>query len=208
MRGNILGAAIALAAPFSARAVEPGLEIALRTGFALPFGNVAGDTSSALSDLFSGFVPLGAELGWRSSPNLFTGMSGSYALGVTKNCPSTSCSGHDAAIGIEIRYHALPDERIDPWFGIGAGYEWLSTSQTVRGTTAIANVEGVEFVHAEAGADVATPGNVRVGPFIRFSLGQYRRAESGSGGTTISGEITPKALHQFLTLGVRMGFVL
>src|SRR2546423_15014284 len=102
-------------------------------------------------------------------------MSGSYAFGLAKNCPSaSSCSGHDASFGIELRYHALPDDRIDPWFGIGAGYQWFSSSNTIGGTTLDANADGVEFVHAQLGADLLTSRNVHVGPFIQFSLGQYR----------------------------------
>ena len=209
MRSSILVAAIAVAAPFTALAVEPGLEIALRTGFTLPFGSIDGSPSSSLSDGFTGFVPIGAELGWRFTPNLFAGMSGSYAFGLAKNCPSaSSCSGHDASFGIELRYHALPDDRIDPWFGLGAGYEWFSTSNTIGGTTLDANADGVEFVHAQLGTDLQTSRNVHVGPFIQFSLGQYRLVEFSSGGSTTRREIANKVLHEFLTFGVRMSFLL
>jgi outer membrane protein W len=208
---KFLLAAIALAAPVSAGAVESGLQVAVRAGFSRPFGKMDDSVSSGLSDAFTGFVPLGVELGWRATPDLFVGLTGTYAFGLTKNCPAnaSSCSGRDAAIGIEIRYYALPEERIAPWFGIGFGYEWLSTSQTTTATTLVADAEGVEFVHGELGADFATPSSIQVGPYIRFALGQYRWAKSsGPAGITVPKEIPSKALHEFLTFGVRVSFVL
>jgi len=204
----MLAAAIAVAAPFAARAAGPGPEIGMRTGFTLPFGKVADSATASLSDAFHEFVPLGLELGWRFTPNLYAGATVTYAVGLPKDCPSGSrCSGHDVILDLDLRFHALPDERIDPWFGIGAGYEWLGLSETQGGTTADASADGFEFVHAQVGADYVASGNVRLGPFVEFALGQYTGVSISSGGLTLSRDIPDKTLHEFLTFGLRVSFL-
>jgi hypothetical protein len=208
MQSKILAAAVALAMPFPVRGAEPGPEIGLRTGFSLPFGSLA-QNSGSLSDGFTGFVPIGAELGWRFTPNLYVGAAFSYAFGLTKNCPpGDSCSGHDIGLGIDLRYHVQPDERIDPWVGVGAGYEWLGLSETSAGSTTDLRLDGFEFVHAEVGADFVASRNVRVGPFLQFAVGQYKGANASSGGTSFSADIANKTLHEFLTFGARLRFLL
>jgi hypothetical protein len=199
-------AAVALALPFSARAAGPGAEIAVQTGFSLPFGSIAGNSGS-LSDAFSGFVPIGAELGWRFTPNLYGGAAFSYAFGFAKNCPpGVSCSGHDVGLGIDVRYHVLPDERVDPWIGVGAGYEWLSLSAT-GANSADLTADGFEFVHADFGADFVAAPNVRVGPFVQLRVGEYKGAKVNTASGSASGDFTDKTLHEFLTFGAKVRFL-
>jgi len=208
MQSRILAAAIALAAPFAARA-ETGAEIGLRTGFAVPFGKIDGTASGSLSDLFTGFIPIGIDLGWRFTPNFSAGLAGKYAFGITTNCPSGDrCSGHDVSLGLELRYHVQPDQRFDPWVGIGAGYEWLSVSETSGGNTVNVGADGFEFVHAQVGADFTVSNNVRIGPFVQLTLGQYKSENASvNGGPTRFVDVTNKALHEFLTFGVRVIFL-
>jgi len=196
VRWTILAAATLLAAPCAASAVEPGAEIALQSGFMVPFGRVADTPGAAFSDLFGGFVPFAAEIGWRYTPNLFIGLSGSYSLGLTKDCGTgVTCSGHDTAVAIEIRFHPAPDEGIDPWFSAGVGYEWLFVSQTSNGIASESRFDGLEFVHGQAGANLIQWRYARAGPFVRFSLGKYRSVDNAP-------------LHEFLSFGLRVSLLL
>ena len=47
---------------------------------------------------------------------------------------------------------------------------------------------------------------MRLGPFIDFTLGEYRTA-TVSQPSTISSNISPKALHFWLSFGVRLVFL-
>ncbi len=212
MKSRLLAAAIAMTAPLAAHAGDSGLELAFRTGFALPLGDVGGVSGSppaSLSDSFHAFLPLGVEAGYRFTPNVYAGLVFDYAFGFPNNCPSgASCSGHDVGLGFDVRYHTLPGEPVDPWFGIGAGYEWLSLAQTQGGSSADAGANGFEFVHVDFGADFLTSPNLRLGSFLQFKLGQYRTVDGSSGGSSFSTEIPNKALHEFLTVGFRISFLL
>jgi len=206
MHARIL-AAVALTLPLSARAAGPGPEIAVRTGFSLPFGSIAGNAGS-LSDAFTGLVPIGAELGWRLTPNLYAGAAFGYAFGLTKNCPpGDRCSGHDVGLGIDVRYHALPDERIDPWIGVGAGYEWLSLSTNTGSNRIDLTADGFEFVHADFGADFFATRNVRVGPVVQLRVGRYRGAKVATASGSASASFTDKTVHEFLTFGVKVSLL-
>jgi hypothetical protein len=205
MQARIVAAAVALAAPLAARA-GPGLEIAFRSGFELPFGDIA--SGAPLSDSFHGFVPLGLELGVRYTPELSAAVSFGYAVGLAKNCPgNSSCSGQEITLGLDFRYHLLSRDRVDPWVGIGAGFEWLGLSQTTGGTSADARVNGFEYVHAQMGVDLAASDKVRLGPYVQLGLGEYRSATVSAGGLSASGDFVDKALHEFLTLGLRVSFL-
>ena len=98
-------------------------------------------------------VPLIGDLGFRFTPNLYLGVTGSYQLGLPKNCASgVSCSGHLVTLGLDVRYHLLPDLQFDPWVGLGLGYEWFGLSASAGGSTADATANGFEFVHFQLGA--------------------------------------------------------
>jgi len=145
-------------------------------------------------------VPLGVEAGFRFTPDVYAGLVFQYAIGLWNGCPSNmSCSGHDVGLGFDVRYHALPGGQVDPWFGIGAGYEWLSFSQSQPGFEFDLRMNGFEFVHLDVGADFVASPNMRIGPFLQFKLAQFRDSNSG--------EIMDRALHEFLTLGVRASFL-
>ena len=206
MRSRILAAAaVALAAPFATRA-GPGAEIGLRTGFALPFGDLAANVP--LSSSFNGFVPLGVELGVRYTPALSMLVSFGYSFGLTTNCPAgDSCSGHQINLGLDLRYHARPHQTVDPWIGLGAGFEWLGASESGSFNGDL-TFNGFEYVHVQLGADLAASEKVRVGPFFELGLGQYRSLKASAGGASGSADILDKAVHEFLTFGLRVSFLL
>ena len=163
---------------------------------------------STVSDLFHGFVPLGVEAGFRFTPDVYAGLVFQYAIGLWNGCPSNmSCSGHDVGLGFDVRYHPLPGRQVDPWFGIGAGYEWISFAQSQPGFSSDTGLNGFELLHLDVGADLVASPNLRVGSFLEFKLGRYRNLDAASGGPSTSTGITNKALHEFLTLGFRFSFL-
>ena len=161
MKSKLFMAAVAMALPVAARAGDTGPELAFRTGFSFPFGHFTGappgSSPVAVSDLFHGFVPLGVEAGLRFTPDVYAGLVFQYAIGLWNGCPSNmSCSGHDVGLGFDVRYHPLPGRQVDSWFGIGAGYEWISFAQSQPGFSSDTGLNGFELLHLDVGADLGS----------------------------------------------------
>jgi hypothetical protein len=131
-------------------------------------------------------------------------------------CPSVSgvdCSAHDIRVGLQGQYRFMPKESVNPWVGLGIGYEWLGGS--ISANTPLGSVEGsfdvhgFEFLNLQGGADFKVADGVGIGPFLSFSLGEYTDgsvAATGAGTVSGSGELANKSLHEWLTLGVRGAF--
>ncbi|WP_394844747.1 hypothetical protein LZC95_47840 [Pendulispora brunnea] len=181
-----------------------GLEIGLRTGFALPFGQIA-DRAPDISEYVTGQVPFWLDAGYRIIPELYVGGYAQYGIGITKNCPSgISCSANDVRLGINVQYHPTPLQVTDPWIGLGFGYEVFNLSQsTTRGESADASAKGWEFANFQTGVDFRASPNFRIGPFVSFSLDQTATISQGS----LSSSDFDKALHMWLFFGLRGAFV-
>jgi hypothetical protein len=118
--------------------------------------------------------------------------------------------------GIQGQYHLSPAEKLDPWFGVGFGYELatMSVSGSVMGTSidSSATYKGFEFLNLQGGADFKVSPAIGIGPFLSFSLGQYGSASTSgnAGGQSMSdsGDIDNTAIHEWFTFGVRGAFTL
>jgi hypothetical protein len=195
-----------------------GFELGGRVGYGLPFGKAA-DNDSDLKDSISGQVPLWLDVGYRVAPNVMVGGYFSYGFGLLGNeledlCDVGDCSTHDMRLGGQLQFHVQPGQEVDPWFGAGVGYEWLTfvISSDVSDTDLSITGHGFEFLNLQAGLDFVV-GNGGIGPFMAFTLGQYDTTSSSCSGDCAgvdedSESIDDKALHQWLFFGVRGTFVL
>jgi hypothetical protein len=189
-----------------ARAIADGSEPSafeggLRLGVALPMGNVDGLTGDSLGATVGVLVPLWLDFGARIGEHVFVGPYGVFGVGNDGGALSAcGCAILYGRAGLNVLYHLRPSERIDPWFGVGGGYEGLvvdagSSSPGLNGWAS----------DAEAGADLALGASrMKLGPFAAFSLGEFNSpgTYSAPGGAT---QIrAPSALHGWLTLGVRV----
>jgi hypothetical protein len=176
-------------------ATPSGIEVGLRTGYAIPLGDAAGGggSNTALSNALSGVIPIWIDAGYRlPSPNLYIGAFFQYGIAMAAN---SSGAQSDLMAGVNAHYHLMPDQTIDPWVGLGFGYEWFNLSQ--NGVSA--SLSGFQFANVQVGGDYKVMPNLGIGPFIMFSLGQYSNASVGSA----SGSINQTAMHEFLTFGIR-----
>jgi outer membrane protein W len=199
-----------------AEAKEAGFELGFRTGYAMPFGKGSSDEIRDLREGVSGTIPIWLDLGYRLTPHFSVGAFGEYAPGFAgawwdSFCENgnVNCSVHDIRVGAQMHYHFLPFQTLDPWLGVGAGYEWLVFSTSSGDKEASLTAPGIEFVHAQAGIDFPIDRDVAalLGPFVGFSIGQFSRFSCNSEGT-ICPSIQKKTLHEWLTFGIRASFVL
>ena len=202
-----VAAAMALACMPAQADEQSGFALGVRTGYGIPIGAAASGTS--LGNLEGGMVPLWFDLGYRFSPSLYLG--GFFQYGITfppvHNCPNASCNGNDLRGGIDIQYHLMPAQTVDPWVGLGVGYETarvfndsavaVETSQIYRGP---------QFFDLQLGADVRASKVVPFGPFLDFSLGRFSNESFKNGNGDSSNTPMTSEMHEWLTLGVRGQF--
>jgi hypothetical protein len=156
----------------------------------------------AMSDAYSGALPIQLDVGYKVIPELLVGGYLSYgpAFVASDACPNgVDCSASQFRVGLQGQYHLSPAGSIDPWLGLGIGWENLATSSTALGVTTDSSVSGYEFLNLQGGADFKLTDAVKLGPFVNFSLGQYSTAPAGD----VSADIPNTAMHQWLTIGVK-----
>ena len=133
---------------------------------------------------------------------------------------SASCSFHSLRLGANAHYHfgaALEEGApIDPWFGGGLGYEWLSQGffLEARGEEGDLGVtyQGFEFVNVQAGVDLPVSDTAAFGPFIAATLASYHTASLSCVGSacdeeeSTSQDIDDTAVHTWFFVGVRGAF--
>lgn len=188
-----------------------GFQLALRTGVAIPFGKLEDTKGGAMSDTFSPQVPFVLDIGGKPIPNLFIGAYLGLAFGgaggdfadACKRANAT-CVGVGVRFGIEAQWHFLPDAKMDPWIGYGIGYAGEGASGQANGRTTSLTVAGPEYGHFSGGLDFRLNKTLGIGPMVDFGIGKYTRAKVETLGVAREGDIQNTALHQWLTLGVRL----
>jgi hypothetical protein len=211
-----LGFAVLLA-PALARADEPPpahrwFQLAMRTGAAIPFGDV--NKATKMSDALTVQLPFIVDVGVKPLAPLFIGVYLGAAVGgaagvVEQQCNGVglSCTGVGFRGGLSVQYNFLPAARINPWIGYGIGYE-IGGSNGSSGDRSVSNsYRGFEFAHILGGADVRLTEYFGIGPFLDVAIGQYdvAKSEVNNGGRvqTLGGIIPDKSPHAWFIVGVR-----
>jgi hypothetical protein len=167
-----------------------GLQVGLRVAYTDGLGVV--DQGVNLSDASSGALPILIDVGWRFLPELYVGLYGQYAPVFLKTyevtCPSgLSCSAQDWRFGVEADYHfpAVLRPELDPYVGLGAGYEILQSSfhgphTFLVGTMLVPGVidasftdRGWEYASLTLGLDWRFGHMLGAGLFLTGSVGQF-----------------------------------
>jgi hypothetical protein len=207
------------ATPTTAEELPTRFEAAVRTGLGIPIGNAVGETTrspqgTALSDLVAWTVPIELEVGARVGP-AFVGGYVSYGFGKAGSALDTGTgrSASNVRFGFEMLWHLAPDKTVDPWVGLGVGYEWLNLSVSGTGGTIYGSARGFEWVNLQLGIDFMLGRIFRLGPFVRARVAQYDTGSLGlinSQGTDVGGtsDITSKTVHTWIDVGLRFAVLL
>jgi hypothetical protein len=174
-----------------------GFGLGLRGAYAWPMGGLTGDED--LSASVSWQLPVWLEAGYHLNRNLYLGAYYQYAFG-HDNCPAgIDCSSHAMRFGIEGIY-TFATGAIQPWAGLGVGYERLSRSRGGDSTT----FTGLELLNLQVGLDFAM-GKMTFGPFASYQLlGKYSSFDANGR----SNDIGDSRGHSWLQLGLKLGFTL
>jgi hypothetical protein len=220
---------------------RPKFQIGVRLGYAVPMGHLTGAgvttdaqmnmttyVSSAMSDVISFKIPILFEAGYEITPNIVLGAHIQYGVISEKAGPDgcesgLNCSDHDIEIGLQGQYHFAPDTSVDPWLGVGLGYEIESYSASgsvadpIDKGTFVAesyggSLAGPQYLKLQGGVDFLAARAFTLGPFCSLSIAQYSTSTSDSStfGTTTSPPTTQDipftALHEWLSIGVKGAF--
>lgn len=194
--------------------VTTGPQAGFRTGFAMGMGKFAAQSEN-LTDNARGMIPLWIDAGYRVHPNVYVGVYGQIGFlllrtgGVCEG-EDTQCSGQDYRLGGSIHYHFSPDGDFDPWFGLGAGYEWYRNSVSYA-ESGVPNqsltFKGPELVNLQLGLDIKDSRQGGVGPFVALSVGRYSSTTLTGITTGDENEITETIdateMHQWFFFGIQ-----
>ena len=176
-----------------------GFGLGIRGAWALPSGGLTAD--QGLGDSLSWQLPIWLEAGYWFNRNLYAGAYYQYAFGFNNCLAGATCTSHGMRFGIEAIYNLLPTATLQPWAGIGFGYETLSRSRSGDDTTA----RGFELVNLQLGLDYAASKNFTIGPFASYQLfGKYTTFTAGG----LSNDPSNTAGHSWLQLGLKAGYKL
>ncbi|HXJ23531.1 MAG TPA: outer membrane beta-barrel protein [Polyangia bacterium] len=204
----LFSASVAQAAPN-----RTGVDMGVRIGYAVPFGDLDGSRGS-LAGWVSGAVPVLIEAGYRFDQHVTVGPYFQFAFAQVKDNTNTGCgnnsdcSGWIVRAGVQGLYHLDVASVIVPWFGLGLGYEWTSYSGTIGNVGFSGNASGWEFVNLQVGGDFPLQQGMAVGPFIGFSIARYGSISGSLGNLTASPDVSNPALHEWLQFGARFVFSL
>jgi hypothetical protein len=178
---------------------ESGLELSLAAGWGAPHGQRDSDTD--LSRLLIGQVPAEASAGYRTGFGLSAFAQARYGAVIGRDC-SSGCSGSVTRLGLSLEYHFTPEDRIDHYVGLGAGYEWLGFDAGVSRL----RYRGPEWLSLSFGEEFSI-GPVGIGPLLSLALGRFTHQEiDAPPARPLEGPIEKRAVHVWLTLGVRVSY--
>jgi hypothetical protein len=200
---GLSGFLIVLTAVASARAAQEEdhpVEVALRAGWAIPQGQL--EKNEFLSRLVIGQAPFELGVSWRPHSRWSVGALAQYGFVILNDCEG-DCSGSTRRIGVQTHHHFTPDDRVDHWIGIAAGYEWLDLNVADSDLS----YRGFEWVSLMFGEEFPLAPRVGIGPVFSLSLAEFtHRTIIIPGLPDQRGAIENRMVHIWVSFGVRASF--
>jgi outer membrane autotransporter protein len=209
MRKLVLIAVAALAVPATSLAQ---FQLGARVGYAPAMGDAAKDFKMKDFGVKSQ-IPIQIDASYRATPDLAVGVYGSYGIGQTDSSgfygacgvSGVSCSGSTLRFGVQGLYAFNQVQSVlVPWLGLGLGWEQAKSKISGGGVTGEFTLDGYELA-LQAGGDYKVSDQFSVGPYVMFSIGQYRNAKVTNNynpAYNVSGSIDEKANHQWFGFGL------
>lgn len=166
-----------------------GFTAGLRLGVGLPLGKAGEDILTGaerdLSDLTSWRAPVWVDVGYSPTSALTIGVYAQIGVGGNGDACTADCDWSDVRVGAEAELRFAPGAAVNPWLGVGLGYEWLS--YRVLASMDVTNEMGeVDTVTGRAterfagpelllhgGVDFQVDDALRMGPYASATLSQY-----------------------------------
>lgn len=170
-------------------ASQTGFETGLRLGAGVPVGKGGRGLDGIerdLNDLATWRAPLWLDVGYRFSQVTTVGAYAQVGVGGNGDACAGECDWADLRIGAQGQWRFAPGSSVNPWLGVGLGYEWLSFRTLVRvpvpdpgpdDPDAIpvrtAELLGGPELLLQGGLDFRVEDSFSVGPYASATVGQY-----------------------------------
>jgi hypothetical protein len=176
-----------------------GFQLALRTGYSVPFGDIMQDVP--MSDWFGGQVPFTVDIGGKIGDYVFLGGFIGISVGGVGDplAEVCDCISVGAWLGPEVHVSFLPAGKVDPWLGYGLGLEYNS----VGNDEATVDFSGFVPLLLTGGVNFRLSPVFGLGPFAGVSVASYSETGADDGDVAFTVEIDEPAPHGWFTLGVR-----
>lgn len=209
--------ACALAFASTAAAGGVNIDVSLRAGYAMPFGNAMADAS--LDDFVAGAIPFEIDGDFLITDRWSAGLYFTYGFAriadvakseIEEGMELEDVSGHRfQRLGMQGIYRFSPNAEFAPWVGLGLGYEWTWFLEgEADGREIEMGLSGFEFAF-QGGIDYDVSENLTLGPYATLSFGQFGKYKySIEGLGDASNDINDKAMHEWLQLGLKATFSL
>lgn len=199
-----------------------GFSTGLRLGFGVPLGKAGQDPFGAerdLGDLTPWRAPVWLDVGYALSGALTLGGYAQVGVGGVGDACVGDCDWSDIRVGAEAELRFAPGAAVNPWLGVGLGWEWLSFRQLVSGevpddmggtepaTGRVAETFGGPELLLQGGIDFQVEDALRIGPYASATMGQYL---TDSFNCTPETDLCPEgssidgsAFHSWIGVGLR-----
>ena len=189
----VFGCALSLsvsAAGASAQEASPSprrFEVGLSSGYSVAgFKHLIADFDSLWA------IPLTVDLDYRFAKHWSGGVYGELGF-IDDSAPDVedvdeTIVGQHYRLGAEVLYHSALERHVQPWFGVGLGYDALRATYRARGTLlpqggnetpeapgVSIRASGFEVGHVQLGIDFAFVPALSFGPFLGASVVAYGR---------------------------------
>lgn len=199
---------IAVTTPAEPAAARGRLLVGVRAGWALAQGDL--EKGAPLDDLVGSAIPISLEVSWKLGGHLAVGAIASYGFGAVaskldSDCKffGSTCTVRDYRVGLQAAWDFLPRGRLDPWVGLGIGYEWLQETQENGGLKATLTYRGFDWVNVQGGLDFRF-GALGLGPYLSWDYAVFSSMKLVQPGGTQSQSVASTASHGWLGGGVRV----
>jgi len=172
------------APPATAREFIPGFEAGLRLGIGLPLGSAGRSAlgeERKVGDLVTWRTPVWVDVAYRVSPVASYGLYGQIGVGGTGDACPGRCDWSDLRVGAQGKWRFNPGANVDPWLGLGVGFESLNFQTFAVGR----DQEGTAFVFQaterlmgpelllQGGLALLVADALQLGPYVSASVSSY-----------------------------------
>jgi hypothetical protein len=142
-------------------------ELQVRGGYNQPFGRFSRFNGGSVTDVTQagGDVNLGLSL--RGTPHSSIGVTGGYGQ-YGSDQPGTAI--RSVVAGLDYTYHAMPDQRLDPWLSVGVGYRAMWIDPNNQQATML---HGFQLARVMLGLDAVATDDMAFGPYIGADLNMF-----------------------------------
>lgn len=209
MRKLLAAAALALLFPLAAAAQ---FSIGASLGYSFPMGDYAQDVP--MDDFVAGVVPLEINARYAVVPDLDLGVYFGYGPAIKDSDLADACDASDVdcsvytwGFGVMGEYGFGEMGGFNPFVGARFGMSWFTWKTSDGSDWFKVGARGWE-AGLQAGADKKLGEKFSLGGFLGFTFGQFgtEYVADSEEITDDSTDIEDKAMHQYLTLGVRGTF--